>query len=72
MERVTESPWLNLTEAAAYARRGKRFLLKQIHAGKLRAALVGGRREVLTRKEWVDQFVEDQAVPITASMRKRA
>ena len=49
------SPWLTATEAAAYLKRGTRFVLREIHAGRLRAARIGGRREILTRAEWCDQ-----------------
>lgn len=61
---AAESPWLTAAEAAAYVKRGKRFLLREIHAGRLRAARIGGRGEILTRVEWCDAWVSDQAAPI--------
>jgi excisionase family DNA binding protein len=64
-----ESPWLTTKEAAAYLKHGRRFLLREIHAGRLRAAIVGGRREVLTRAEWCDAWVQDQARPIMLQRR---
>jgi excisionase family DNA binding protein len=69
---MTESPWLNAKAAGAYLGRSKRFILAEITAGRLRAARIGGKREVLTRREWLDQFIEDQAAPIPAAMRRRA
>jgi len=66
------SPWLTAAEAGAYLQRSKRFVLREIDAGRLRAARIGGRREVLTRREWLDQWVEDQAVPLPVSVRRRA
>ncbi len=66
------SPWLTATEAAAYLKRGRRFVLREIHAGRLRAAIVGGRREILTRTEWCDAWVQDQATPIMMPTRRRA
>jgi excisionase family DNA binding protein len=58
------SPWLSSAEAATYLRRGRRFILKEIHAGRLRAATVGGRREILTCRPWCDEWVETQTRPV--------
>lgn len=66
------SPWMTARQAAAYLSRSRRFVLKEIKAGRLRAAVVGGRREVLVRSEWLDQWVEDQAAPVMVSLRRRA
>lgn len=55
------SPWLNLTEAAAYEGRGKRWLAKEAKHGRVRCARLGGRGEYTFRKEWLDQHLEDQA-----------
>ena len=63
------SPWMTTKEAAAYLKKGRRFVLREIHSGRLRAAIVGGRREVLTRAEWCDCWVQDQARPITLHRR---
>ena len=68
---LTTSPWMTATEAAAYLKRGKRFVLRAIRDGRLRAARVGGRREVLTRVEWLDQFIEDQAAPVMVVPERR-
>ena len=38
-------PWLNLAQAAARVGRGRRFLLKEVNAGRLRAARIGGKQE---------------------------
>ena len=68
----TTSPWLTAAEAAAYLKRGRRFVLREIHAGRLRAARIGGRGEILTRREWVDEFVNALAAPIAVRSRLRA
>jgi excisionase family DNA binding protein len=65
-----DSPWLTSAEAAAYLKRGRRFVLREIHAGKLRAAKIGGRGEILTRREWLDDYATEQATPV-AVMRRR-
>jgi excisionase family DNA binding protein len=69
---MTPSPWLTLGEASPYAKRGKRHLAKEVTAGRLRAARVGGRGELLFRREWLDAWIEDQAAPVMVPMRKRA
>ena len=64
------SPWMKLrTEGAAYARRGGRFLAREVKAGRLRAARVGGRGELMTRTEWIDEWLEDLARPVLVSRR---
>jgi hypothetical protein len=66
------SPWMNAQQAADYVRRGRRFVLREIGAGKLQAARIGGRGEILTRREWCDAWVEAQAVPVLVPARRRA
>ena len=57
--------------AAAYAKRGRRYLRKEVAAGRLRAATVGGRR-LLFRAEWLDLFLEELAVPVMVTVRRRS
>jgi excisionase family DNA binding protein len=66
------SPWLTAKQAGAYLGRSPRFILREIHSGRLRAARVGGRREVITCAAWCDQWVTDQVTPIAMSARRRA
>jgi excisionase family DNA binding protein len=65
------SPWMTAQEAALYLKRGRRFVRNEIKAGRLRGAIVGGRREVLTRRDWCDAWVEDQAKPIMLPYRRQ-
>jgi excisionase family DNA binding protein len=67
-----ESPWMTVHQAAAYTHRGRRYLRKQVDAGKLRGAVVGGKKELLFRREWLDQFIEDLATPVVMPIRRRA
>ncbi len=67
--RPAASPWLTLREAACYAKRGARFLSREVRAGRLKAARIGGRGEILTRAEWLDDWIEGQARPITVRPR---
>ena len=64
--------WLTATEAAAYARRGKRFLAREVRHGRLRAAVVGGKKELLYRREWLDAWLEDLSTPVLVNVRRRA
>lgn len=67
---MTGHPWMTAADAAAYLRRGRRFVLREIKAGRLRAARIGGRGEILTCAAWLDEYVEAQATPI--AVRRRA
>jgi hypothetical protein len=48
------TPWRTLNEASQYSHRGKRYLRNEVKAGRLRAAVCGGRRELLFRTEWLE------------------
>lgn len=67
-----DSPWLTAGEAAAYAKRGRRFLAREVKAGRLRAAVIGGRREFFFKREFLDQWLEDQTTPVLLPLRRRA
>ena len=70
MTEPLNTPWLNLGDAGTYAcGRGRRFLRKEIEAGRLRAARIGGRREYFTRRDWVDDWLENLAKPVMVSPR---
>jgi hypothetical protein len=63
--------WKNAQAAAAYINKGKRFVLREVKAHRLRAARIGGRGEILTCDEWLDEWVTSQAeaVPVTRGRR---
>jgi excisionase family DNA binding protein len=54
----TVSPWLTVTEAADRGRCGVKLLYREIRAGRLKAARIGGRREYRLRPEWIDQWLD--------------
>ena len=56
-----QSPWLRVSEAAAYAKVGPKLLYREIRAGRLRAAVVGGRRDLRLRREFVDEWLMQQS-----------
>jgi excisionase family DNA binding protein len=53
----TPSPWLTVDEAAERARCGVKTVYREVRARRLRAARVGGRRELRLLPEWVDQWL---------------
>jgi hypothetical protein len=79
-----DSPWMSGDAASEYLSGGERtetgrhrfsrhFLAKQVAKGKLRAARVGGRGQLLYRREWLDAWLEEHAQPvIVAPVRRRA
>jgi excisionase family DNA binding protein len=53
-----DTPWRTVAEAAARAQTGTRLIYREVKAGRLKAARVGGRRELRFRDEWIDAFLE--------------
>lgn len=78
-----DSPWLTGDAASAYVsagattkqhrrKYGPRFLAKQVRDGNLCAARVGGRGELLYRREWLDEWILARATAIPITARRRA
>jgi excisionase family DNA binding protein len=53
----SSSPWLTVNEAAERARCGPKLIYREVAAGRLKAARVGGRRELRILPGWVDQWL---------------
>ena len=60
---MTPTPWRDAKAAAARALTSVKVIYREVDAGRLRAARVGGRRALRFRDEWVDQWLEDTATP---------
>jgi excisionase family DNA binding protein len=60
------SPWLTVKEAAARARCGVKTIYREVEARRLRAARLGGRRELRLLPEWVDQWLLESTTPRVA------
>jgi hypothetical protein len=69
-----DSPWLGLEAAAAYLpnKRSPRFIAREMKAGRIRHARIGGKREFVTQRAWLDDYIFEQAAPIAAPIRRRA
>jgi hypothetical protein len=63
-ESLLASPWLTAAELAQYLRVGIKLVYHEAAAGRLRKAVVGGRRELRFRREWGDEFLLRTSEPI--------
>ena len=61
-----EHVWLDAREAAERARVGAKAIYGAVRNGKLKAARVGGRRQLRFRAAWVDAYLESCAVEVGA------
>lgn len=52
------SPWLTAQEAASFARVGVKLIYREAKKHRLRAAIVGGRRSLRFREEWISEWLE--------------
>lgn len=79
----TDSPWKSALAAIDYLTQGERtekglrrlsprLLAREVSGGRLRAAKVGGRGQLLYHRDWLDQWLENQAAPIPVTARRRA
>jgi excisionase family DNA binding protein len=65
------TPWLTAGEAAERIRISKKTLYQEVGAGRLRAARIGGRRNLRFLPEWCDQYLEASATPVEVFPRPR-
>ena len=62
-QQATSSPWLTVKEAARRARCGVKTIYREARAERLRAARIGGRRELRLKPEWVDEWLMQATGP---------
>jgi len=65
------SPWLTAKEAAARLRISTKTLYDEVGAGRLRAARIGGRRNLRFLAEWCDAYLEESSRPVEVMPRAR-
>lgn len=58
------SPWLTIDEARTVAKVGARLLYREIKAGRLRAARIGGRRDIRVHVDWIHEWLAASAEPV--------
>jgi excisionase family DNA binding protein len=56
--------WLRVAEAATRARCCPKVIYAEVKRGRLRAARIGGRRDLRFRAEWIDQWLDASAAPV--------
>jgi excisionase family DNA binding protein len=59
---AVQSPWLTVDEAKDYMKVSAKQVYREIAAGRLRAARVGGRRQIRLRVQWLDAYLESCAI----------
>jgi len=60
-DQAPPSPWLTVREAAEYWKCGARLVYREIRSKRLKAVAIGGRRELRTKREWLDAALEERA-----------
>jgi excisionase family DNA binding protein len=64
---TARSPWLTVEEAGDRARCGVKTIYREVRAGRLKAARIGGRRELRLLSGWVDEWLLQSAASDRAS-----
>lgn len=67
MEKTLNAPddaWLTVTQAAVRAKVKEPLIYEQVRLKRLRAARIGGRRNLRFRAAWVDEWLERDARPV--------
>jgi excisionase family DNA binding protein len=63
--------WITVAEAAAYAHVSASILYREVQARRLRAARLGGRRNLRLRRDWIDAWLEASATPVELGFEPR-
>lgn len=65
----TSPVWLDVAQVAARLGVGTRLVYQLVRDGRMRAARVGGRRQLRIRPEWADEALERMAEPVELPRR---
>ena len=65
------TPWKTADQAAARAQVGVKLIYREAKAGRLRAAYVGGRRQLRFLDRWIDEWLESTAEPVEVTPKIR-
>ena len=60
-EKPKPPDWLTTEGAAAHTQLSRKTIYTAVRSGQLRAAVVGGRRELRFRQAWLDAWLEATA-----------
>jgi excisionase family DNA binding protein len=64
MDSTELTPWLTVEQARDIAQCGPKLLYREIRAGRLRAARIGGRRDLRIHRDWIDEWLTRSAEPV--------
>jgi excisionase family DNA binding protein len=62
-----ESPWLRVRECCPVAKVGPKVIYGAVKAGRLRAARIGGRRDLRIHIDWLNAWLEASSTPVEVS-----
>jgi hypothetical protein len=66
------TPWRTVHEAAARAHVSPWLIYREVRAGRLRAARIGGARSGLRLLDkWIDEWLDASAAPVTVTPARR-
>lgn len=58
------SPWLTVDEVRQVMKCAAKLVYREVKAGRLRAAHIGGRRDIRIHRDWIDEYLTGCAEPI--------
>jgi len=67
----TTTPWRTVQQVADRALCGPKLIYREVKAGRLRAARIGGRRDIRILDAWVDAWLEAASTPAETRPRLR-
>jgi excisionase family DNA binding protein len=59
--------WLTAEQAALYMQCGVKVVYRAAVRGELRVARIGGRRDIRTKRDWIDAYLESRALPVESA-----
>jgi excisionase family DNA binding protein len=66
-QHTVEDPWLTLQQGATHVQAHEATLRREMKAGRLRFAKVGGRKSIRVRRSWLDAWLEGSTRPVEAA-----
>lgn len=64
--------WWTVPEIAKYARCSTKKVCREIGRGRLKAAQIGGHGRFVSKRDWVDQWIETSTAPVEVRPRSVA
>jgi excisionase family DNA binding protein len=71
MGQSDSTPWRTVREAAQRALCGEKLIYREVQAGRLRAARIGGRRDIRILDQWLDDRLIRSSTPVDVQGGRR-